>query len=79
MTASQTSFAVTRPHTAHFNDEAHAVQPDLPKGPVRIRYASHQHNDVYGHSIAVYACYRNSDPDSRIGTFFATALERFQS
>lgn len=63
-------------HFASFTKEAHELQPDLPPGPVRIRYSCHQWNEVFKRREPVYACYRASDR-SPLGTWYKTALERF--
>lgn len=61
---------------ACFTKKAHDLQPGLPTGPVRLRYLSHQWNEVVKRREPVYACYRASDRSS-LGTWYRTALERF--
>jgi hypothetical protein len=78
MSTSQNLSQATKPRTAHFTNETHAAESGLPTGGVRIRYSCHQWNDVLQRRVAVYACYRTTDGSSSIGTFFATALERFK-
>jgi len=63
--------------TACFTKEAHELQPNLPKGPVRIRYSCHQWNEVVKRREPVYACYLTSDRSSTLGTWYKNALERF--
>jgi hypothetical protein len=63
-------------HLACFTDEAHALQPGLPAGPVRIRYSCHQWNEVVKGLEPVYSCFRASDRKP-LGTWYKNALERF--
>jgi hypothetical protein len=79
MSTSQNLSQAKKPRTAHFTREAHEAQSGLPTGSVWIRYSCHQWNDVLQRRVAVYACYRNTDRSSSVGTFFANALERFKN
>ncbi|CAN7645423.1 hypothetical protein [Massilia sp. LjRoot122] len=71
-----TSHADAQFRFARFTKEAHDLQSGLPTGPVRVRYSSHQWNEVVKRHEPVYACYRASDRFS-LGTWYKNALERF--
>lgn len=60
--------------TARFTDAAHAMEPNLPFDPVRVKYMGAMFNAFYNVEEPVFATFTTMADDSFVGTYFARAL-----
>lgn len=66
-------------NTARFNSGARAMQPNLPRDPVRIVFIGDQRNSFHDRIECVFACFAGAQDDTLIGTYYQNALMNFSN
>lgn len=64
--------------TARFSKLAHAMQRELPKRPLRIKFFTRTFNFFYQRNECLFHVYAGAHDETLIGTYFENALYDFK-